>query len=323
MTPRVRNSVQTAACILILLLTSACLKPEELGAASSSSSSATTQATLTVPDGAKAVKILFSGSAAGSFDSADVPPTSGNGILAKRFFTADSTISSGTELTQPDWIESVEIGISGGTNTDATNANCARFAAVNEDTTTLCDFDNDATADVACGAGVNLYRVSEFDCAGSTTSDGVYIHVRFNRDASVLGEQENISAVLEYSASALNPAPTNPTDCFAGGEFTPTNAGCSDMVWQMALELSSGTVLPYLMLVPPSVSYVDQDNNRGGGAIASRQFQVPLAGDSRIVELQINRESGLSSTAPFNTICSSNSAHCVGMVFYSLTLYRI
>ena len=163
-------------------------------------------------------------------------------------------------------------------------------------------------------------------------SDGVYFRAEFDRTASVLGAGENILVVMEYSAAALRPTPAVPTQCFVGGVFNPES--CSDMVWKTYLK-HTGTeiVQPYLMLVPPALGSVNPTfpvgKGTGGSGISAKQFYIPLAGDANLKFLQISRVgSSLNVTTPnFATTCApsgtGNSPHCVGMIIYSITFYRI
>lgn len=308
----------------------------ETAAASSSTS---------IPSTAMAARILFSSGSSGSFDSPSSGGTAnayGSGLQAERLYkpNGDLLASSTSSTDWPTWISSVELGISGSKNTAATNVNCARFAESNEDTSATCNFDtDDATAAVSCGAPSSVFRVSDFDCnrgtitdgAGSS-SDGVYVRVTFNRDTAALGSTENVMAVLEYSASVINNAPANPTKCFQDGKFTPASSDCTDILWQSYLKKSSTeTATPFLMLVPPAIGFVDSTNNRGGSGVATKQFILPLSNDSTYSIFQISRtfsRSDTGATTNFYKMCNgaanpSNSPLCVGMILYSLTLYRI
>lgn len=287
----------------------------------SSSASATPTAAVTYASGARAAKIIFkTTSSGGSFDTPTSNGTAAaSGLLALKAF---DTASTPTEITWPSWISSVEIGITG--TATGTNADCARFS--NADAAS-CDYDeDDSGADtVPCAGPDAYYRISEFDCNGTattlvgngTSADRVYIRTTFNRAA--LSATENINAVLEYASSTLNAAPTDPAGCVGGGI-------CADMEWKAFLTPSAATqVSPFLMLVPPAISVRDRTFNgsgSGGGSIGTKQFILPLAPDSTLSVFQLSRIRAIAASE-INEACVSNSALCVGMVFYSLTFYRI
>ena len=278
----------------------------------------------------------------GSFDapgSGGTLAVPGGGHKATRAFNADGTLlaSGSTSESWPKWVSSVEVGVSGSSNGSATNPSCARFSQSGEDTNTVCNFNLTSGTDtdpVPCGAPVGLFRVSEYDCTNGASArdgtgggdDGVYIRVVLDRSKTGgLAANENILAVLEYASSAFNSAPLTPTSCFANGLFTPSNPGCADSVWQIYLKHSAGEVVqPYLMLTPPFSGYVNTARNTGGGGTTTKQFLMPTAADENLSVIQISRIKALGFTSTnFTTACSSNSALCVGMVFYALTLYRI
>ncbi|OFZ73916.1 MAG: hypothetical protein A3K03_04780 [Bdellovibrionales bacterium RIFOXYD1_FULL_44_7] len=296
---------------------------------STATPSPTPSPTYSVPSGAKAAKIIFKNTSGGSFNSpaaGGTAPAPASGLQAVRVFDADGT----QHTTWPEWLTSVEIGITG-TAANSSDANCARFADATDPTTT-CDFDDDAaTPEVSCGAAQYLFRVSDYDCAQTASategtggpSDTVYIRASFNRDTSKLGESENILAVLEYASSALNSAPANPTTCFSGGEFNPTTPGCADSVWYAFLKHNAYEISNrFLMITPPAFAYVSATDNRGGGGVSTKQIVLPLARDSTLSVFQMSRIKGLAS-GNFGSKCGTNSALCVGTVFYSLTFYRI
>jgi hypothetical protein len=311
------------------------------------STSPSSSATVAVAGGVKAAKIIFTNASSGSFDTpagGGTTNTTGVGHPASRLFNPDNTLlATAGSSSWPAWITSVEIGISGANNTAAQNGDCARFAATGEDTATNCRWDNTGgAANAVCGSSANLYRVSEFDCLNGTAAstgtgaatDGVFIRVTFDRTQTSLGTSENVMAVLEYAASGLNTAaPGGPANCFVGGVFTPTNAGCADMVWQMFLKpTASSAPAPYMMMIPPLGATVDLTRNLGGGGVTTRQFILPMAANPTTTIMQISRiGSSLDPTTgtTFQKVCDSdgtipsNSPFCVGVVFYSMTLYRI
>jgi hypothetical protein len=141
--------------------------------------------------------------------------------------------------------------------------------------------------------------------------------------------------VLQYAASVLNPAPSNPTLCFSGGIFNPTLTTCSDMSWQIYMKHNPFEIVqPFLMLVPPAFAYVNNVTGTGGSGAATKQFFIPLAGDQNLSVIQISRiralpgNTGSVSPAPnFAATCGANnpanSPLCMGMIFYSITFFRI
>ena len=237
----------------------------------------------------------------------------------------------------PKWLTGFEIGISGSNNAAATNANCARFAASDEDTETLCNWDRaTGTASTSCGAPGSLFRVSEFDCGRDTIttgtgggSDGVYFRATFSRDTAYLSAWENILVVLEYASATLHGSPAKPTSCFTRGYFDPSQTDCSDMSWQIFMKHSASEVVqPFLLLTPPALGTVDATNNRGGANPGTKQFIMPFATDGNLNTLQISRIRALANdgaTGSYYTTCNgasnpSNSALCMGMVLYALTV---
>lgn len=312
--------------------------------ASGSSTVGSNTTTTAIPSGEKAVKIIFKQAyPSGSFDSPSSSGTvnaPGSGAQAMRVFKPDgSLLASGgpTNTAWPKWLSSVEIGISGASNSAAQDADCARFAAAGEDAQ-QCDFDDSGVVDGKCGAPTGYYRVSEYDCVKSTVatdgtggpSDGVYVRATFSRNTEYLGASENILAVLEYTASSLSAPAVDPTACFTGGVFTAGNANCSDLFWQIYLKRSVYEVVqPYMMLAPPATAFVNAAAQKGGGLPASKQFVIPLAGDSSLSTIQISRIKGRSAGGDYEDVCypggtdAANSPNCVGVVLYSLTFFRI
>jgi hypothetical protein len=266
-------------------------------------------------------------------------------LLGSRTYNTDGTVSSSNQW--PSWISSIDIGISGPNNLAATNSACAQFATASEanpsNTSCLTGPVTNRTQ-VACGAPAGQFRVSEADCVSATTgtggpNDGVYLRAVFNRGQVGLAMSENILVVIEYLASSLNPAPQNPRNCFINGIFYPE--GCSDFTWKAFLkhnitENSSSTgitIQPFLMLIPPMTNSVlgsaNQSLNYSGANPMTRQIIVPLAADSNLSVLQISRiQNNFPSQADLATYCGasasgSNSPLCAGVIFYSMTFYRI
>lgn len=334
-------------CILALSIgTTGCL-PNNSGTATSKNLSQTAPSvTPTLPTGPKAAKIIFKQvSADGSFAAAPsggTPNSAGNGVQASQVFNPDGSVlaSSTSASTWPAWLNSVELGISGSLNSASIHGDCARFAT-STDENAKCKFD--LSTETSCGAPSGYYRISEYDChdpmltpkaaegiGNGSNTDGIYIRTIFNRDTSALGAYENILAVLEYSASVMNPAPSNPTSCFNGGKVDVES--CSDMTWRIFTKHSvSENLQSFLLLVPPAFASINTTTGTGGSGISTKQFIIPLASDSDLKVLQISRtglSSNLMDNLNFKNICApnttpANSALCVGMVFYSLTFYRI
>ncbi len=309
------------------------------------------------PEGAKIVRILFKqGNPQGSFDagpSAGLLPKPGTGHPAKRLFNADGSLlatstTDSKSSSWPKWLSRVELGISGTANTAAIDPACARFAGPAEQKTDgTCNFDNDdgTTPAVSCGAPSGVFRVSERDCVKGTPAlkgnggpgDGVYIRVNLDRSATAIGPKENLMMTLEYSATALNRPPQTPDECFKNGKFNPESGQCADMVWNLYLKHSAYEIVqPFLMFMPPAVSYVDTtapNGGQGGGQVTTKQFFIPLASDPQLQVIQLSRITALSATSTdFYERCNgvggdgangANSPHCVGLVLYSLTLFRM
>lgn len=302
----------------------------------------------------RAAKIIFKQAFPnGSFDAASAAGTRaqpGKGHPATRVFNPDGSMLSGTgpgSATWPAWLSSFEIGISGGNNASAPASNCAKFADATESTATNCDLKGAVGAGTDhCGAPGSLYRVSEFDCKSGTTtvdgnggpSDGVYIRATFDR--AQLGTAENMMAVIEYVAASFNPAPESPVDCFNGGVFTPEN--CSDVAWKVFLKHNvTEMVQPFLMLAPPTQNFVVTANSvtgltSSGANPSTKQIYVPLAADPSLSVFQVSRiRSALNASsaavmaacnnlpAPGAAVLPANTPLCAGIVFYSLTFYRI
>jgi hypothetical protein len=308
-----------------------------------------------VASGAMAAQVIFSTNPLGatspppgSFSAASVPASGtvpGTGLAAVNLFNADGSILAAgkTSANWPQWLTSVVIGVSGASNTSATNSHCANFATSAEaSTTTNCNLGNGA---VGCGAPVNQFRVSEVDCGYGTVpatgtgggTDGVYIQANLNR--TYLGTTENLMVVMNYMASTYNSAPANPQNCFSASGFY---AGlCTDFLWQMYLKHSATEVVqPFMMLVPPIYNYYSNNpSNTNGNTPTSKQYILPIAADSGLSTIQFSRVgSTLNSSAAVNgtsayleacdvnatrTGAGANSPLCAGIIFYSMTLFRI
>jgi hypothetical protein len=86
------------------------------------------------------------------------------------------------------------------------------------------------------------------------------------------------------------------------------------------------TVMPYLLLVPPTTQRATSVIPPEAG-LSTKQFYLPFASDPHLSVLQLSRNSRPLGLAPDATVlgnyCSSNSPLCLGMVFYSITFFRI
>jgi hypothetical protein len=305
---------------------------------------------VTLPSSARVARIIFQQNS-GSFDApttAGTPVGVGNGLQAVRVYDAQNNViaSNGPSGNNwPSWLQSFEIGVSGPSNANALNANCARFASTSgAEQAQTCTFNG--TSGIRCGTTGNNFRVSEADCAVSQPApgqgndqDGVYFRAFFNRNPSILGVTENILAVVEYTASSFNGGPASPQNCFTGSGtgFAPEN--CSDFTWKMFLKHTPvEATQPYMMLVPPTPYYVNGSNiTASGSSTTTKQFFIPLAGDQGLTEVQFSRiVSGSpalnSGNAAFEAACAPNgtggaygasSPLCAGMVFSSITFFRI
>ena len=144
-------------------------------------------------------------------------------------------------------------------------------------------------------------------------------------------------ATLTYVATTMTAGPTTPTSCFPGNVFSPDTPGCSDMSWKSYLKNSGTTMpLPFMLIVPPSYSYYSASTQSivNGGTLATKQFYLPLGADSTLDTFQLSRvqarattlntlNSNLSICAPIPHGAPWDSAMCLGMVFYSITFYRM
>jgi hypothetical protein len=351
---------EVSSTILIVILTCACQGSASLsyvapGTSASPTPTSSTSSGPTPASGPKAAKIIFTRSLSGSFDTAsadsDTTASPGSGFQISRVFNPDNsllatqTFDSSRVATKskswPNWLDSFEIGI-------RASSGCAKFADSNEILSANCNLGGATKSN--CGAPPNQFRISEVDCTASSPvagtgnggpSDPVYIRIVFNRSSSYLASNENILVVLEYAASALNPAPENPSDCFSSssGSFSPER--CSDFTWKAYVKTNTTDVVqPFLVLIPPTYSSVllgrgaDQIARQSGSTLTARQFVVPLfsfAYDTNSkTTLQISRINSNFGSANPVTYCTTdgtslpgNSPLCAGVVFYSLTLYRI
>jgi hypothetical protein len=291
-----------------------------------------------------AARIYFNipGSAPASFPSpvaGGYAPGLGNGLQANAIYLTDSD-SAPTPISTigpsdpnwPQWISSVELGLSGAANPAAPNPDCARFSSATDIATPA------TCSGVNCGApAANMFRISEHDCqsvatagGNGTANDPIYVRAVFNR--ANLGVSENIMAVLEYASSGLYTAPSDPTQCFNAGVLNVSNSNCSDMNWNVFLQPNlaslSGAPSPFMILIPPTSGFINRGNPPGtplGSAqILTKQIVLPIAANPNLTTLQFSRISALpAGDADFAAICTADSPLCLGVILYSLTFYRI
>ncbi len=312
-----------------------------------------------VPTGTMAAKIFFSNSsdnASGSFDSSSISAASSGtsltqatsatvfhlGLQPTRVFNPDGTLLGSQQYNTdgsvntasinhwPAWLQSVDIGISGPNNPNATSIACANFAgSTTNDLGAICNL---GSSQVPCGASKGQFRVSEADCTSNTQTgiggpnDGVYLRAVFNRGSTGLGPTENILVVIEYVASSLNPAPISANKCFSeSGLFSPES--CSDFVWRAYLKHNVAEITqPFFLLIPPMVNsllgFAQNSVSSVGSNPSTRQLVLPLATDPNLTVLQISRiKSNFTNT--LSSTCSSSSPLCAGVIFSSMTFYRI
>lgn len=348
-----------------LALASGCNPP---GSQSTFTSTAiVTTASSTPGSNVMAAQVVFSVNANGSFNTPPItgtPAVPGQGLQAVRLFNADgSTLAvSPTDPNWPSWISSVELGITGpsalytlpnGTSY-ASNPSCARFATAAEApggaSAATCNFGN---GNVPCGAPAGQFRVSEVDCnygfdannkgvgpGNGSGGDTVYVRANLNRHA--LGTTENIMVTLSYTAASYYPADPNPTDCFTGPGGSFQAESCSDFSWKVFMRHSptESAVQPFMMFIPPTFSYTANNPNKTSGTTpVTKQFIVPISGDSRLQTIQVSRilSTLKSSDANFNAACDVPGQHlsaspgspggssplCAGVILYTMTLFRI
>lgn len=267
-----------------------------------------------------------------------------------------------TDANWPAWLSSVELGVTGsnskytvafgGGGTFSSNTNCARFTTTAEASATNCNFGSGAAG---CDAPAGGFRVSEVDCdygfdpagqgsesGNGSAGDNVYVRAKFNR--SSLGSQENVLVVVNYAASSFHAPSANPSTCFTNGNFAPEN--CSDFTWKVFLRSSPTEVPtnPFMIFLPPTTSYVANNSKASGATMATKQFIIPLASNPTVNTLQLSRVTKVpvdpapynlplqDSDATFTSACDVGGTHtstggnsplCAGVVFYSMTFYRI
>jgi hypothetical protein len=337
-------------CVFSVSVTG-CLEPG--GITSSPSGSASN--TVSIPSGVKGFEVILKSGASGSF-TGSIPTNGtavGTGLAAVQLFDpkdGTTVLANGTsDANWPAWLNWVTIGLSGTNNASAPNPNCATFASATEQTQANCSLGGNT---VNCGANENQFRVSEVDCGygapGTATgnggpNDGVYIQAYFNR--AYLGSTENIMMVVNYISSTFNPgasanpnpAPTTPS-CFSGGAFSPSS--CADFTWDVFMKHSPTEVVqPFMMFVPPIFNYLSATaQNTTGNTNATKQFIIPFSGDQTLNTIQLSRINSLLSSSPstntttyldacdagvIRTSTGANSPLCAGIIFNSITFFRI
>lgn len=304
-----------------------------------------------LPGGAKAVRInLRSAGASASFaayaGSGALMTSDTSGHKATAFFDASGT----TSISKPGWLKDVYVSI-GGSPGSAAGA-CGGFTPVA--TSSSCNLVPSPYApppatgtSFSCDGPDSVYRVSEKGCLGSGLSapvtpgskdDSVAIKIQLNRDSSVLGETENLLVVIEYQASGLMGAPSNPAACVdASGEPKYSDKDCVDQAYGLFIR-QLDTVSPpdtparLQLVTPPQPGIVTA--TQAGGSVQTRQVIVPLSSiDSTKTVIQLSRIFGLGkdsagtsygATRDFSTRCSAtDSPLCLGMIIHSITIYRI
>jgi hypothetical protein len=336
------NKIFMSGTGALLLLLNACYSNEFDVSIGDSTGRAPSHQTAQRPGGAIAAKVVFNTTASatgvGSFNlGASAIRTEGDSDImdAVRVYqlnhenTSSGLLASGgyDGTNWPQWLKSFQI------IRPTAAPDCARFAREADPAASdqQCSFGGGG-APFTCTLGKNpLFRVSEKDCGSISLpnedqSKGVYFLAEFSRNTKHLGENENLLVTIEYSASFVNSGPSDPSQCFNDGRFTPHDQDCSDMSWTVNLKPDLTTnVQPFLLFIPPSTNSIDTENERTGTGVRTRQFIVPLAGDPDIKYLQIHRVHGPRHTDPrFSSHCTANnSALCAGVVFHSISFVRI
>lgn len=334
----------SASAILGALALTGCLGQQTKVQKAVSLGAVSAPATLERAPGPVSAKVVFrtvsgaSGEQGGSFS---VPSGSGGVASATRLLRPDNTVlvTGGPSAEGwPKWIKNIQLGTTGPSTSGLPE--CARFGAASE-STTQCTVNG---TPVNCGIA-DHYRVSEHNCmqngsvvaAGNgSPTDRVFIRVEFDRDPTFLAVHENVLLTLQYAASVAHREPKDPSQCFTGGVFTPSNDNCSDMSWAFYLRTTTATSpAPFLFLVPTASNQVSLADSSLGTAISTKQFILPLASDTTLTTLQLSRQRAVArgggaivgttatSSQILEHVCESNSPFCMGMVFYSMTLTRM
>lgn len=292
--------------------------------------SSTTGTSQRFADGVKAVKIITSVTAAGSFvNPASLPvstpipspypgydgvTTYQPGVKATQYFALDGT----TVIAKPSWLVDVQVGITGTTSAST----CAAFG----------------------GSGAldaqNFYRVSEVDCGGGSPvanglgggTDPVFVRVVLNRDNTYIGSGENLMMQVEYQASGLH---LNSDGASASPEDN------LDQLWKIFWNSTLGTSSipkPFSIFVPPNYAACLDSGSGSTGApgnctgtykgspIKVKQVIVPLSAYPSMNVIQLTRVKGrITQVGNYvNSFCTtSDSPLCLGVVIRSITLMRM
>ncbi|MFN7684276.1 MAG: hypothetical protein ACK5QT_02570 [Oligoflexia bacterium] len=310
-----------------------------------------------IPSGAKSVKIIFKQGSNGSFGavsastavtglSTTTTPDLTGGYEASTFFTTDATPAS---MTRPNWLTGVSVTLAGSSNTGALNPACGSFASTNAGSNDSdCGFDSNLN----CNGPVGFYRVSEADCANlissgagaaiagtGLSSDPVAVKIFLNRSTAALGSTENLLLVIEYQASGLLGSPTNPGNCVDTNTGLPLwSNDCADQAYTLyARTRNSNDAIRLQTLIPPQGGRVigtpatAPTSFTFGGPIQTKQIIVPLStltGGQNVI--QLSRSFGLThgGLRNFSSYClnpsgGGNTPLCLGLVLYSISIFRI
>ncbi len=293
-----------------------------------------------VPGGARSVKILFNSDYFSSVPANGSSMTSDlSGVSANTFFTTEATPQT---LTKPSWLTAVRVSVGGSQNTSARKGACGGFSPTSGSTS--CSFpsvNGPSVNTFSCRGPQKLYRVSEYDCADisgggvdsavpgtGAMTDGVSIKIILNRDPSQLGSSENLMLVLEYQASGLAAATQAGSCVDTQGNPLLNHPDCVDQAYQLFARpfgINTG-ILRLLTVVPPAGGRVNAAEQSFGGPIQTRQMIVPLSTLSPSVNvLQLTRTFGLQdgSRRGFSATCHQDSPLCLGMIFHSLSIFRM
>lgn len=257
---------------------------------SSSSSLLSNNASASMPSGPSSVKIFFNNQAQrGSFYQSSLQ---GSILPANTVFQTDLTPFQNF----PNWLRSVTL------QTNGQNATCFGFSTANESSL----------------LPQGQLRSSETSCTSSLFG----IQVTFDR--SQLGSSENILAILEYFSAASQASPQNPQNCFSQGQFIPEN--CSEFTWKTYLSNASNSLSQFFSIVVPPFQLSQafspsQDPLISGATLQSQQLILPLASDPSLTVFHLLHQKGILT--PQCQSSTNPSFFCSGIVFYSLTFYRI
>jgi hypothetical protein len=289
----------------------------------------TTDTSQRFADGVKAVKIITSVTAAGSFVNPGSLPASTPipspypgydgittylpGVKATQYFAVDGT----TVIAKPSWLVDVQVGITG----TSSSSTCAAFGG-------------SGTYDAQ-----NFYRVSEPDCGGGSPvanglgggTDPVFVRVVLDRNQTYIGSAENLMMQVEYQASGLH---------LNSDGVSATPEDNLDQLWKIFWNSTLGTSSipkPFSIFVPPNYAACLDSGSGAAGApgncigtykgspIKVKQVIIPLSAYPSMNVIQLTRVKG-RITQPGNYVgsfCSSDSPLCLGVVIRSITLMRM